>query len=158
MGNLAGYATGIANEPEEDEEEEKAAGDRKQLARNPVGRSHVWGNENAPTSAPSTLGIHGGAVGRFTKQSTTLPVEGNTPSAGKKSQALHRVLIIGNPIIQRKVGGGNGMGGGTRTMAAPTAGQQQGTGRGITGWSALIDAVKMFFFQQKLHRSSRKYS
>ena len=36
-GNLAGHATGTANEREEDEEEENAAGNRKQPARNPVG-------------------------------------------------------------------------------------------------------------------------
>ena len=75
-GNLSGYATGIAKDPKEDDEEENAAGNRKQPARNPVGGSHGWGNENAPTLSPSTLGIHGGAVGRFTKQATTLPVEG----------------------------------------------------------------------------------
>ena len=38
-GNLAGYATVLANEPKEDEEEENAAGNRKQPARNPVGLS-----------------------------------------------------------------------------------------------------------------------
>ena len=41
--NLNGYATGMANEPEEDEEEENAAGNRKQPARNPVRGSHGWG-------------------------------------------------------------------------------------------------------------------
>ena len=72
-GNLAGYATGIENDTEEHKEEENAAGNRKQPARNPVRGSHGWGNENEPTSAPSTLGIHVGAAGRFTKQATTLP-------------------------------------------------------------------------------------
>ena len=38
--NLAGYAAGTANEPEKDEEEENAAGNRKQPARNPAGGSH----------------------------------------------------------------------------------------------------------------------
>ena len=36
-GNLPGYATGTANKPEEDDEEENAAGNRKQPARNPAG-------------------------------------------------------------------------------------------------------------------------
>ena len=36
------------------------------------------------------------------------------------------------------------MGGGTVTTAAPTAGQQQGAGKGSTGWSDLTEAVKMF--------------
>ena len=137
MGNLAGYATGIANKPKEDEEGENASGNRKNLERNPVRGSHGWGNENAPTSAPSMLGIHGGAAGRFTKKATTLPAEVNTPSAGTKEQALHRVLMGGNPILQNTVGGGNGMGRRTGTTEAPTAGHQQGAGRGSTGWSAL---------------------
>ena len=42
-GNLARYATGTANDPEEDEEEENTAGNRKQPERNPVGGSHSWG-------------------------------------------------------------------------------------------------------------------
>ena len=71
-GNLAGYATGLANEPEEEKEEEYAAGNPKQPARKPVGGYQGWENENEPTSAPSTLGIHGGAEVRFTKQETTL--------------------------------------------------------------------------------------
>ena len=36
------------------------------------------------------------------------------------------------------------MEGGTGTTAAQIAGQQQGAGRGSTGWSALTEAVKMF--------------
>ena len=36
------------------------------------------------------------------------------------------------------------MGGGTVTMAALTAGHQQYSGGGNTGWSALTEAVKMF--------------
>ena len=72
-GNLPGYATGTANKPEEDDEEENAAGNRKQPARKPVRGSHAWGNENAPTSALCTLGIPGGAARRFTKQATTFP-------------------------------------------------------------------------------------
>ena len=48
-----------------------------------------------------------------------------------------------NPILQNTIGGGNGMGGETETTAAPIAGQQQGAGRGSTGWSALTEAVKM---------------
>ena len=35
-----------------------------------------------------------------------------------------------NPIPQNKTGGGNELGGGTRTMVALTKGQQQGTGGG----------------------------
>ena len=143
-GNLAGYAMGVSNEPEEDEEEENAAGNRKQLSSNPAGGSQGWENENAPTLAPSTLGIHGGATGRFKKQSTKLPAEGNKSSAGTKARSIHRVLMGGNPILHNTVGGGNGMGGGTGTIAAPTSGQKQGVGRGNTGWSALTEAVKRF--------------
>ena len=36
------------------------------------------------------------------------------------------------------------MEGGTGTTSAQIAGQQQGAGRGSTGWSALTEAVKMF--------------
>ena len=49
------------------------------------------------------LGIPRGAVEIFTKQATTLPVEGNTPSAGTKSQALHSVLMGGNLMLQNTV-------------------------------------------------------
>ena len=63
--NLDMYATGLANEPEEDEEEKNAAGNHKQPERNPVGRSQVRENEDVPTSAKSTLGIHKGAAERF---------------------------------------------------------------------------------------------
>ena len=135
---------GIANEPKEYEEEENTTGNHKQPTRNPVGGSHGGGKKNAPTLAPSTLGIHGGAAGIFTKQTTTLPAEGNTPSSGKKSQAIHRLLMGGNPVLQNTVGGGNGMGVGTGTTSAPAAGQQQGTGRRNTGRSALTEAVKCF--------------
>ena len=72
-GNLSGYATVISNKPKEEEEEEYAAGNHKQPARNPVGGNQGWENENEPTLVPSTLGIYGGAAGRFTKQATTLP-------------------------------------------------------------------------------------
>ena len=121
--NLAVYETGVANKPKEDEEEENAAENRKQPARNPVGGSHGWGNENAPTSAPSTLGIPGGAAGRFTKQVTMFPAEGNTPSVGAKAQALHRVMMEGNLMLYNTVGGGNRMGGVTGTTSSSIAGQ-----------------------------------
>ena len=114
------------------------------LERNPVGVSHGWGNENAPTSTPSTLGIPGGATRRFTKQATTLPTEGNTPISGTKSQALNMVLMRGSPMLHNTVGGGNGIVGGTGTTAAPAAGQHQGAGRRSTGGSVLTEAVKMF--------------
>ena len=42
--NLDGYATGLSNEPEEEEEEEYAEGNRKQPTRNPVGRNKGWEN------------------------------------------------------------------------------------------------------------------
>ena len=42
VGNMAGYVTGDANEPEEEEEEKNVTGNCKQPARNPVGGSHVW--------------------------------------------------------------------------------------------------------------------
>ena len=56
----------MANDPKEDEEEDYAAGNYKQTERNPVRGIQGWGNDNAPTLAPSTLGIPGGATGRFT--------------------------------------------------------------------------------------------
>ena len=97
--NLAGYATGIANEPKEEEEEEYAAGNLKQPARNPVGGNQDRENENEPTSDPSMLRIHRGAEGRFTKQATKFPEEGNKTSAGTKSRALHRVLMGENDML-----------------------------------------------------------
>ena len=57
VGNLAGYATGLAKDPEEEEEEEYAAGNQKQPSRNPVRGNQGRENENEPTSAPSTMGI-----------------------------------------------------------------------------------------------------
>ena len=59
VGNLAVYAMGLSNEPEEDEEKEYAEGNHKHPARNPVGVNQGRENENEPTLAPSTLGIHG---------------------------------------------------------------------------------------------------
>ena len=47
-------------------------------------------------------------------------------------------------MLHNIVMGGNGMGVGTGTTSAPTAGWQQGAGRGSTGWSALTEAMKMF--------------
>ena len=133
-GNLAGYATGLLNEPKEEEEEEYAARNRKQPARNPIGGNQGWENENEPTSAPSTLGIHGGAAGRFTKQATTLLEEGKKQNSGTKARALHRLMMGENTILQNKIGEGNEWGGGTGTMAALTAGNQQGAEEGDTGW------------------------
>ena len=74
----------MAGEPEEDEEEEYAAGNCKHPERKSVDVSHCWGNEIAPTSAIITLGITGGVTGRFTKQEIMLPTEGNTPIARTK--------------------------------------------------------------------------
>ena len=62
-GNLDGYATGLANETEEEEEEEYAAGNCKQLARNHVGGNQDWENENEPTLTPIRIGIHEGREG-----------------------------------------------------------------------------------------------
>ena len=90
------------------------------------------------------MGIPGGAAGKFIKQETTLPAEVNTPSAGTKSQSLHRVMMVGNPMLQNTVGGRNIMVGGIGTTAAPRAGQQKSAGRGSTGWSELIEAVQIF--------------
>ena len=98
------------------------------MARKPVGGNQGWENENEPTSAPNTLGIHGGPAVRYTKQATTLPEERNKPSAGSKARALNRVLMGANPIIQNKTGGRNELGGGTVTTASPTAVQQQDAG------------------------------
>ena len=85
-GNLSEYATGLANEPEEEEEEEYAAGNCKQPARNPIGLNQGWENENEPMSSPCTLGIHGGAAGIFTKQATMLPEEGNKKMQEQKQE------------------------------------------------------------------------
>ena len=83
------YAMGLSNEPEEEEEEEYVAGDRKQPEMNPVGGNQGWENENEPTSAPSTLGTHRGRAGQFTKQATKLTEEGNKQNVGTKARALH---------------------------------------------------------------------
>ena len=40
--NMAGYVTGTANDPEEEEEEKNSEGNRKQLATNPIGGSRGW--------------------------------------------------------------------------------------------------------------------
>ena len=95
-------------------------------------------------SAPHTLEIPGGASGRLTKQATPLLAEGNAPRLGTTAQELPRVMIEGNQMLHNTFGGANGMGGATGTAAEPTAGQQQGAGRGSTGWSALTEDVKMF--------------
>ena len=47
-------------------------------------------------------------------------------------------------MLHNTVGGGNVMGGWTEKTSSPTAGQQQGTGRGSTGWSDLTEAIKIF--------------
>ena len=49
-----------------------------------------------------------------------------------------------NIILQNPIGGGKEWEGGTRTMAALTAGHQQYAGGVNTGWSALTEAVKRF--------------
>ena len=73
-----------------------------------------------------------------------MPAEVNTTSAGTKAQALHRVMMGGNHILQNTIGVGNRMVGGTETTSVPTAGQQQGAGKGGIGWSARKEAVKFF--------------
>ena len=50
------------------------------------GGGHGWGNENAPASAPCTLGIPGGAAGSLTKHATKSPAEGNEPRIGTTAQ------------------------------------------------------------------------
>ena len=143
-GDLSRYAMGTANDPDEDEEEENAAGNSKQPERNHVGGSHGWGNESVPTSASSMLGIPGGSARRLTKQATMLPAEGNANMKGTVAQELHRVLMGRNMMLHNTVGVGKVMGGGTGTTVAPTSGKQQGVGRGSTGCSALTEALKMF--------------
>ena len=49
-----------------------------------------------------------------------------------------------NHILQNTIGKGKEWGGGTGTTSKMTAAQQQGAGGGNTGWSALMEAVKMF--------------
>ena len=62
--NMAGYATGTANEPKEEEEEENAEGNRKQLATNPIGGSHGWAKESAARARPERAGnLDGYATG-----------------------------------------------------------------------------------------------
>ena len=120
------------------------AGNRKQPERNPVGGGHGWGNENAPTSSPRTLGVTGGAAGILTKQATTLTEEDNATKAGKTAQDLHMVMMGGNRMLNNTVRVGNSIVGATRTAKAPISGQQQGAERGSTGWSALTEAVEKF--------------
>ena len=62
--NMAGYATGMTNKPEEDEEEENAAGNCKQTARNPVGGSHGRSEERAARARSQRAGnLYGCGVG-----------------------------------------------------------------------------------------------
>ena len=44
------YATGTANDPEEEEVEENAEGNRKQPVLNPIRGSHIWEKESAARS------------------------------------------------------------------------------------------------------------
>ena len=140
-GNLARYATGIENETKEEKEEENTAGNCKQTERKPVRGNQGWENENAPTLAPRTLGIHGGAAERFTKKATTFPAEENTPLARTKARSLHRLMIEGKPILKNTIGGVNVMGRETERMEAPTARQQQGVRRRSTVCPVLMEAV-----------------
>ena len=78
-------------------------GNHKQLERNPVGEYEDWENENEPTLGPSTLYIHGGWAGLFTKQATTLPKEGNKKNAGTKARTLNRVLMGENLILKNPI-------------------------------------------------------
>ena len=131
-GNLYGHVTATANEIEEEKEEKNTAGNCKQPARNPVRGGYGWVNENAPMSAPLTLGIPWGADRSLTKQETVFPAEVNAPRTGTAAQELNGVLMGGNRMLKNTVGRGYGMGGATGTAAAPTVGQQQGAGRGGT--------------------------
>ena len=45
--NMAGYTTGMANNPGEEEEDENAEGNCKQPETNHVGVNHCWGKESA---------------------------------------------------------------------------------------------------------------
>ena len=131
-------------------------GNSKQLARNPVGENQDCENENEPTLVPSTLVIHGGRTGRFTKHANTFPKEGNKQNAETKARALNRALMGENIILQNPIGGGNEWGGGTGTLTAPTIGHQQDAGGGNTGWSALTEAVKMFGLEVITQEFSKK--
>ena len=73
-----------------------------------------------------------------------MSAEGNAPRAETTAQELDRVMMGRNLMLHNTVGGGNGMGGGTGTTAAPTAGQHQGAGRGSRGCSALTETMRMF--------------
>ena len=75
-GNLDWHVTGTVSEREEEKIDRNVEGNCSQPARNHVGGVHGWGNENAPSSAPRTLGIPRGADGRLTQQATKLSVEG----------------------------------------------------------------------------------
>ena len=167
-GNLGRHATGTANKREENKAEGNAAGNCTQPARNPVYRATVevktifrgvngWGNDSAPTSAPRTLGISGGVVGRLTQQATTLQAGGNAPRAGTIVQDLHRALMGGNRTLHSTGMGGNIMGGATGTAEALAAGHQLFAGRGSTGWSALTEPVKMFVPGETTHEFSKNY-
>ena len=60
-------------------------------------------------------------------------------------------------MLHNRVGGGNGMVGGTRTTAAPTAGQQKVAERGSTVCSALTEAMKIIELADTTQEFSRNY-
>ena len=61
---MAGYATGTANDPKEEGEEENAAGNRNQPARNSIGGSHGLAKESMTRASSQRVGnLDGYATG-----------------------------------------------------------------------------------------------
>ena len=54
--NMEGYATGTANDPKEEEEEENPEGNSKHLATNPIGGSRGWEKESAARACSERAG------------------------------------------------------------------------------------------------------
>ena len=87
---MDGYATGTANDPEEEEEGENLEGNLKQPATNPIGGSRSWEKENATRERSERAGnLDGYATGLTNK-----PAE----EEEKKYAAGNRKHPARNPI------------------------------------------------------------
>ena len=61
-------------------------------------------------------------------------------------------------MLHSTVVGGNEMGEAKGTVSAPAEGQQQGAGRGSTGWSMLTEDMKMFGIASTMQDFSKKHT
>ena len=106
------------------------------------------------------LGISVGDAATTMQQAREFLAGGNAPNADRTEKTLHRKLMGGTPMLQNLEVGGNGVGGPTKTVAAPTteieAGQKKFTGRGRVMWSVLTAAVNMFVPVATKHEFSKK--